>query len=52
MDPNCKKCSCCYYDKQWDEYICDKYKRAIVYRGEEALACRDFKQRDDNSNAN
>lgn len=41
---NCKKCIHCYYDELWEEWICDKYKRAI-YSGDEALACKVFEKR-------
>lgn len=50
MEPNCKKCAYCYYDEQWDENICEKDKRA-VYSGDEALACKTFKPREAESNA-
>lgn len=48
--PNCRKCAHCYYDEQWREDICDKDKRAI-FKGEEALSCRNFKEREGNANA-
>ena len=42
--PNCKKCIHCHWDELWEEWICDKWMQA-VYKGDEALACKFFKER-------
>lgn len=42
--PNCRKCSHCYWDGLWKEWICDKHRHAI-YSLNEWSTCKSYQER-------